>query len=150
MTDETAQKQILPEKQDKNDPDQAIWGKTTENHNKIEERDQKILKNFKSALQKCHLINDLESCRLEFQPELDQLSPQMLDEAAQAYLEQEDIIEKLMGEKIMPQLKRRKAHPQIRRWKAQYRPYQHKKPIKSKYSNSLDQVTQNPDLNDPG
>ena len=80
-----------------------------------------ILRRFQVAQRKCSRIDDLEACRLTFQPELDQLDSVDLDQAAQAYLEQEASIEQTSEIRHHRSSKRPRLHPQIRRWRAQYR-----------------------------
>ena len=85
-----------------------------------------ILREFKRSLRNCLNLADLDACRLKFQPSLDLIAPESLDQAAQLYLEQEARIEApLKPHAKLQSAKKCKPHPQIRRWKAQYRPYQH-------------------------
>ena len=82
---------------------------------------------------------DLDACRLKYQPALDTLKPDDLDQAAQTYLDQEAWIEGAQNSlKSQTTLKKPRQHPQIRRWKAQYRPYQVKKGSKKLHKNIWD------------
>jgi hypothetical protein len=107
---------------------------------------KRILSEFKAALHECQTSEDLDACRLKFQPALDTLTPDGLDQAAQIYLEQEAWIEG--GQKSLkspPAQNRPRQHPQIRRWKAQYRPFQGKKGSKKLHNNNW-----NPAINHEG
>jgi len=112
-----------------------------------------ILARFYESLGACNSHAELNNCRLRYQPELDQLGPEDLDLAAQAYLAQEERIESLVERslRITPP-KRRRALPQIRRWKAQYRPYQRRKSAKAdkinektEEQNSFEKTRNDPD-----
>jgi hypothetical protein len=103
------------------------------------ENAKRILSEFKAALHECRTSENLDACRLKFQPALDTLTPDGLDQAAQIYLEQEAWIEGLQNSyKSPPPPKRSRQNPQIRRWKAQYRPFQGKKGSKKLHNNNLD------------
>ena len=112
---------------------------TNEENQERLEHAKRILTEFKAALHECQTSEDLDAYRLKFQPALDTLTPDGLDQAAQTYLEQEDWVEGVQNShKSPPPPKRSRQHPQIRRWKAQYRPYQVKKGSKKLHRNNWD------------
>ena len=118
-------------KSEKNEPNE-------ENQERLEHA-KRILTEFKAALRECHTSEDLDACRLKYQPALDTLKPDDLDQAAQTYLDQEAWIEGAQNSlKSQTTLKKPRQHPQIRRWKAQYRPYQVKKGSKKLHKNIWD------------
>ena len=99
-----------------------------------------ILREFKRSLRNCLNLADLDACRLKFQPSLDLIAPESLDQAAQLYLEQEARIEApLKPHAKLQSAKKCKPHPQIRRWKAQYRPYQHQNRQKQAHKTGFEQ-----------
>jgi hypothetical protein len=112
---------------------------TNEENQERLEHAKRILTEFKVALRECHTSEDLDACRLKYQPALDTLKPDDLDQAAQTYLDQEAWIEGAQNNlKSQTTLKKPRQHPQIRRWKAQYRPYQVKKGSKKLHKNIWD------------
>jgi len=112
---------------------------TNEENQERLEHAKGILNEFKAALQECHTLDDLDACRMKFQPVLGSLTSVDLDHAAQIYLDQEAQIEAAQSSlKYPPTPKRPRQYPQIRRWKAQYRPYQGKKGSKNLAHNIWD------------
>jgi hypothetical protein len=112
---------------------------TNEKNQERLEHEKRILTEFKAALRECQTSEDLDACRLKFQPALDTLTTDGLDQAVQIYLEQEAWIDGVQNSLKSPNKpKRTKQHPQIRRWKAKYRPYQVKKDSKKLDNNIWD------------
>ena len=129
-TAKPAQQQLNDQKQEIDSPKKTKTNNSEANHQSDDPLSDanRILTAFKTSLRECLTQDELDACRYQFQPALDTLRSDDLDQAAQIYLDHEARIE---GEQNRLQSSHRhKRHQQpktIRRWKTQYKAHQCKR-----------------------
>jgi hypothetical protein len=127
---EPSEQQLNDQKQKIETPKKTKTNNSEANHQSDDSLSQAncILTTFKTSLRECQTQDELDACRHQFQPALDTLRSDDLDQAAQIYLDHEARIE---GEQNRLQTshlhKRLRQSKTIRRWKTQYKAHQRKR-----------------------
>ena len=129
-TAEPSEQQLNDQKQEIEAPKKMKTNNSEANHQSDDPLSQanRILNAFKTSLRECLTQDELDACRHQFQPALDTLRSDDLDQAAQIYLDHEARIEgeqKRLQSSHRP--KRHRQPKQLRRWKAQYAAHQRKR-----------------------